>query len=147
VKAPSKSSQIRVAIALALFLTVAGLTLCGWKSFLSERGEARGSILEVLPAGLPGSCALIATEAYHRAAPSAAWAALLHLQVMDGTRETGHMVAVWKITDSGPVLCYDTWLFTGTTELDTRQPDANAIAGDLAKRFPKVLRGGAHFIQ
>ncbi len=110
------------------------------------------NVPSVQSVGLPNDCAIVATEAYHRVAPAAKWARLLHL---DLSATEGHMVCVWQLTPHDPILLYDKfYLGSQTLELQTAQHDAKVIAAAFADalnranwRHGQVKFTGAHFVE
>jgi hypothetical protein len=84
-------------------------------------------------------CAVVATENLHRLAPTAAWSNVLVFDYMiNGVRQGGHAVAVWKIAPESKVMVVDE---NGTLELDTTSTDANDILAALAAKYAATASG------
>jgi hypothetical protein len=86
------------------------------------------------PADMKPDCTVTATEYFHRLARTSAWANILSFGIIeDGHQlQTGHSMAVWKITNDGNVLAIDN---NGTITLDTTRTEADVIAEELGKYF------------
>jgi hypothetical protein len=100
---------------------------------------------------VPNDCAIVATEAYHRVAPAASWARLLHIDYQDGA----HMICAWQLRANDPVLVYDIFFLSGATlELPTARRDAEVIAKLFADELNRgnwthstIKITGAHFVE
>jgi hypothetical protein len=79
-------------------------------------------------------CMVIATENLHRLASKSPWSNILMFKICeDGEMlQSGHAVAVWKITPNGNVFAVDD---SGTFELDTTSTDARDILVALAAKY------------
>ncbi len=113
-----------------------------------------GDPFEVTTSNLPGDCAVVATEAYHRVVAAAGWARLLHLDY--ASEDDAHMVCVWQLRPNDPILIYDRYFLDGSTlELPTAKRDAKLIASLFSDAINRqnwsrnrgIKITGGHFVE
>lgn len=95
---------------------------------------------------LPGSCAIIATQAYAKV-ENAYWRELVSYQFIDPENfpsVLGHMICIWQPFEDSTILAYNVRALN-TVELGTKSHDITQIKKALAARGLIILN--AHFVE
>jgi hypothetical protein len=107
-----------------------------YKTALPAPTQTPQAVVMPAPQRNENDCMITATELLHRLASASAWSNIVMFQLsVNGVRQFGHGMAVWKIAGNSKVLVADA---SGTFELETTSTALADITNALQKRFSRA---------